>query len=74
MRFLTRILKWLGLPGGEADDLYEWASAKTSIANLDKRAFVHALSLVGGIVGQHHPRFKQMQKDYLAWKERSHDV
>lgn len=69
MRFITWILKWLGLSGGESYDLYEWTDAKTSISGFDKRAFIHSLSLVGGIVGQHHPRFKQMQKDYLAWKE-----
>ncbi len=64
---LRKIQDWLTKPE-DGPSLHQWVSAPTSISHADKSAFVLQLSYVGGIIGMHHPRFKEMQADFLAYK------
>ncbi len=52
------------------DTLEKWIAADTSIGYYEKAHFVNQLSYVGGIVGMHHPRWKEFQADYLGWKRK----
>ena len=48
--------------------LDEWICAPTSVSYADKAAFVNQGSYVGGSILIHHPRFKEMQADFQAYK------
>jgi hypothetical protein len=68
---LRKLDAWLTKPE-DGPSLDEWVYAPTSISYADKASFVLKLSYVGGIVGMHHPRFKEMQADFQSFaKERT---
>lgn len=68
---LRKIAAWFSGPD-DGPSLDEWVCAPTAVSYMDKAAFVNTLSYVGGIVGMHHPRFKEMQDDFQAFiKERA---
>ncbi len=64
---LRKLAAWFG-PSHDGPSLDEWVCAPTSVAYADKAAFVNQGSYVGGIILMHHPRFKEMQDDFQAYK------
>ena len=59
---------WLTKPK-DGPSLDEWVCAPTSVAYADKAAFINQGSYVGGSVLIYHPRFKEMQDDFQAFKK-----
>lgn len=66
---LRKLQDWLTKPE-ERPSMDEWVCAPTSIPYADKAAFVNQGSYVGGSILIYHPRFKEMQADFLAYKEK----
>jgi len=67
-RFIQRIFSWFK-SDPENQIFFDWAVANTKMPIIEKRNFMHSASLVGGVVLRHHPRFAEMQKDYLEYRD-----